>query len=54
MIKKELKEGTLESIKVSHLKIVFHYDIAYRKDSVLSEQEKKFVKFICSSRRGFC
>lgn len=54
MIKKELKEGTLEQIKIDRLKIVFNYNMAYRKDSVLSEQEKNFIEFIHSNRRGFC
>ncbi|QAT48894.1 LysR family transcriptional regulator [Caproiciproducens sp. NJN-50] len=54
MIKKELKEGTLEQIEIDRLKIVFNYNMAYRKDSVLSGQEKNFIEFIHSNRRGFC
>ncbi|MCI1965178.1 MAG: LysR family transcriptional regulator [Oscillospiraceae bacterium] len=54
MIKKELKEGTLKQIKTDQLKIVFNYNMAYRKDSVPSEQEKNFIEFIHSTQRGFC
>lgn len=54
MIKRELREGTLEQIQVNQLHIVFNYYIAYRKDHVFSECERDFVNFIHSNRRGFC
>lgn len=54
MIKKELKDGTLKQIVVEDLQICFHYYLAYRKDDMLTECEKKFVDFILSNRRGFC
>lgn len=54
IIKKELKEGSLEQIQVDNLKITFDYYIAYRKDYVLTEYEQRFVDFTTSSRRGFC
>lgn len=54
MIKKELKDGTLKPITVPDLQICFHYYLAYRKDDMLRDCEKKFVEFILSNRRGFC
>ena len=54
MIKKELKDGTLKQIAVQDLHICFHYHLAYRKEDMLTECEKKFVDFILSNRRGFC
>ncbi len=54
MLKKELKTGALQSVRVARLKILFHYSVAYRKGSVLSAPEKNFMNFICSNKRGFC
>lgn len=54
IIKKELKEGSLEQIQVDNLKIAFDYYIAYRKDYIFTEYEQRFVDFTTSSRRGFC
>ena len=54
ILKKELKEGTLNPIKVQGLNVTFGYNIAYRKNVVLSTCEKDFADFIHSGRRGFC
>ncbi len=53
-IKRELKDGNLKEIKIEGLNIINEFFIAYRKDHNLSIHEKDFVKFIKSSRRGFC
>lgn len=54
IIKKGLKEGSLEQIQVNNLKITFNYYMAFRKNYVFTEYEKNFVNFIHSNRRGFC
>ncbi|HBM75162.1 MAG TPA: LysR family transcriptional regulator, partial [Clostridiaceae bacterium] len=54
VIKKELKEGSLEQIQVNNLKITFNYYMAFRKGYVFTEHEKNFVNFINSNKRGFC
>lgn len=54
IIRKELKEGSLEQIQVDNLNITFDYYIAFRKDYVFTEYEKRFVDFIISKKRGFC
>ncbi len=53
-IKRELKDGVLKLIEIEDLEIVSEYYIAFRKDHELSPYEKDFIKFIKSSRRGFC
>ena len=54
IIRKELKEGSLKQIQVNNLKVAFNYYLAYRKDYVFTDYEKKFVDFISSNKRGFC
>ncbi|MCR4431198.1 MAG: LysR family transcriptional regulator [Tepidanaerobacteraceae bacterium] len=54
IIKKELKEGSLKQIQVNNLRIPFDYYIAFRKDHVFTEYEKRFIDFIISNKRGFC
>lgn len=53
-IKRELRDGNLKEIKVEDLDIFSEFFIAYRKDHSLSLYEKEFIKFIKSSKRGFC
>ena len=54
IIKKELKEGSLQEIQVNNLKIAFNYYLAFRKDYVFTEYDKNFMDFISSNKRGFC
>lgn len=53
-IKRELRDGVLREIKVEGLDIVSEFFIAYRKDYDLTIYEKEFIRFIKSSKRGFC
>jgi len=53
-IKRELRDGDLREIKVENLDIFSKFFIAYRKDYELVDYEKEFIKFIKSSKRGFC
>jgi DNA-binding transcriptional LysR family regulator len=53
-IKKELKDKTLTKIDIEGNSIECDYYVAYRKDSKLDIFEKDFIKFIKSSKRGFC
>ncbi|MEA4896395.1 MAG: LysR family transcriptional regulator [Oscillospiraceae bacterium] len=54
IVRRELKEGTLEQISVEQLRIPFSYYVAIRKGYEMTEYERYFVDFIRSSRRGFC
>ncbi|MBM7615467.1 LysR family transcriptional regulator [Alkaliphilus hydrothermalis] len=53
-IKRELRDGVLKEIKVENLDIYSEFYIAYRTDHPLSHFEDEFIKFIKSSKRGFC
>ncbi len=53
-IKRELRDGDLREIKVEGLDISSEFFIACRRDHDLTGYEKNFIKFIKSSRRGFC
>lgn len=54
IVRKELKEGSLQQLQVDDFKISFNYFIAFRKNYKFTEYEQKFVDFIISSKRGFC
>lgn len=54
IVRKELKEGSLQKLQVEDFKISFNYYIAYRKNYKFTNYEQKFVDFIISSKRGFC
>lgn len=53
-IKRELKEGILKEICVEGLDIYSEFYIAYLIEHHLSSYEAEFIKFIKSSKRGFC
>lgn len=53
-IRRNLKDGDLKEINVEGLELCNNYYIAYREDYNLNKYEKEFVKFIKSSKRGFC
>lgn len=53
-IKRELRDGNLKEIKIESLDIFSEFFIAYRTDHALSLHEKEFIRFIKSSKRGFC
>lgn len=53
-IKRELRDGNLKEIKVEGLEIFSDFFIAHRVDHILTIHEKEFIKFINSSKRGFC
>lgn len=53
-IKRELYDGVLREIKIEGLDVLSDFFIIYRKDHNLTIYEKEFVKFIKSSKRGFC
>ncbi|MGF7060403.1 LysR substrate-binding domain-containing protein [Brassicibacter mesophilus] len=53
-IKRELRDGVLKQIQIDNIEIVSEYYVAYRKDHELSPYENDFIKFIKSSKRGFC
>ena len=53
-IKRELRDGNLKEIKVENLNTISEFFIAYRKDYSPATYEKEFIKFIKSSKRGFC
>ncbi|SDK75681.1 LysR family transcriptional regulator [Natronincola ferrireducens] len=53
-IKRELKDGILKKIDVEGLEVISDFYVVYRKDHVLSPHEMEFIKFIKSSKRGFC
>ncbi|WP_186428596.1 LysR family transcriptional regulator [Clostridium sp. BSD9I1] len=54
ILRKELKQGIIQSIEVEGIKINFNYNIAYRKNYTFTEYEQKFVDFITSNKKGFC
>ena len=54
VIKREVKDGTLQAIPIDRFDFSFDYYIALRKNYAFTEYEKKFVDFIHSNRRGFC
>jgi len=53
-IKRELRDNNLKEIKIEGLDIFSEFFIAYRQDHNLSIYEQEFIKFIKSSKRGFC
>jgi len=53
-IRRELRDGTLKKINVDNLEIISEFYAAYRTDHELSPCESDFIKFIKSSKRGFC
>lgn len=53
-IKKELREGTLKNIEIENLDIASDYYAAFKSDYNLNPYELQFIKFIKSSKRGFC
>ncbi|MBU5675536.1 LysR family transcriptional regulator [Alkaliphilus sp. MSJ-5] len=53
-IKRELRDGHLKEISIESLDIFSEFFIAYREDHNLTIHEKEFIKFIKSSKRGFC
>lgn len=53
-IKRNLRDGDLKEVYVEGLDITNTYSIAYRTDYELNIHEKEFIKFIKSSKRGFC
>ncbi|GAA0719419.1 LysR family transcriptional regulator [Clostridium malenominatum] len=53
-IKKELREGTLKNIEIENLDIASDYYAAFKSDYNLNPYEMQFIKFIKSSKRGFC
>ncbi|MDK2800488.1 MAG: LysR family transcriptional regulator, transcriptional activator of the cysJI operon [Clostridiales bacterium] len=54
IIKRELRDGMLKKIEIEDFEIISDYYIAYRSDHHLSLHENEFIKFIKSSKRGFC
>ncbi|MCC5910738.1 MAG: hypothetical protein JJT76_09910 [Clostridiaceae bacterium] len=53
-IKRELKDGVLKKIDIEGVEVVSDFHIAYRKDHKPLPHEVEFIKFIKSSKRGFC
>jgi len=53
-IKRELRDGNLKEIKIEGLDIFSEFFVAYKQDHNLSIYEQEFIKFIKSSKRGFC
>jgi len=53
-IKKELRNETLKHIEIEDVQISSDYYVIYRKGHSLSPYEVEFIKFIKSSKRGFC
>ena len=53
-IKRELKDERLKKIEIENLELTTDFYIAYRKDHEFSPCETDFIKFIKSSKRGFC
>ncbi|WP_425446357.1 LysR substrate-binding domain-containing protein [Dethiothermospora halolimnae] len=53
-VKRELYNGTLKEIVIEELQIVSDFSVAYMKNTELSPCERDFIKFIKSSKRGFC
>lgn len=53
-IKRELRDGHLKEIKIEDLDMFSEFFIAYREDHNLTVFENEFIKFIKSSKRGFC
>lgn len=53
-IKRNIKDGDLKEIQVDGINIENEYYIAYRDDHELDIYEKEFIRFIKSSKRGFC
>lgn len=53
-IKRELKDGALHEIHIEDFEIIADYYVAYRKKYKLNPHENEFIKFIKSSKRGFC
>jgi DNA-binding transcriptional LysR family regulator len=54
IIQNELKKGCLKHIEVDDIKILFDYNLVYRKNYVFNKYEQLFVDFITSSKRAFC
>ncbi|MBE6068142.1 MAG: LysR family transcriptional regulator [Clostridium lundense] len=54
ILRKELKQGIIQSIDVEGIKINFNYNITFRKNYTFTEYEQKFVDFITSNKKGFC
>lgn len=53
-IKRELRDGVLRKIDIEGLDLVSDFYVAYKRDHELSPYENEFIKFIKSSKRGFC
>lgn len=53
-IKRELRDNVLKHVEIEGLELFSEFYIGYRKDYQLSPFESDFIKFIKSSKRGFC
>jgi len=53
-VKRELRDNLLKQIKIKGINMISDFYIAYRKDYTLNPFEEAFIRFIKSSKRGFC
>lgn len=51
---RELKMKTVQEIEIEGVKLSADYHIAYRKNGELTPEENEFIRFVKSSKRGFC
>ncbi|MBP2028407.1 DNA-binding transcriptional LysR family regulator [Acetoanaerobium pronyense] len=51
---RELKMKTVQEIEIEGIKLSADYHIAYRKNGDLTSEENEFIRFVKSSKRGFC
>lgn len=53
-IKRELRDGILKKIDIENLDLISEFYVAFRNDHTLLPHEEDFIRFIKSSKRGFC
>lgn len=51
---RELRMKTVQEIEIEGIKLNADYHIAYRKNGELTPEENEFIRFVKSSKRGFC
>jgi len=51
---RELRMKTVQEIEIEGIKVNADYHIAYRKNGELTPEENEFIRFVKSSKRGFC
>ncbi len=53
-IKRELRDGVLKRIEIQDLSIESSFYIAYREEYGMQPHEEDFIRFLRSTKRGFC